>query len=95
MGMGTARPRRALLAALATLAAVLALGSGIARAADPAWTQRALALQYELGGDLGFRDAPWVGTHNSFNSTAEMGPTLSAQDSNQRITLVEQGMRSL
>jgi hypothetical protein len=98
MGLGSAHPRRVLPAALAALAAMLALGPGTAAGADPAWTQRALQLQYELGSDLGFRDAPWVGTHNSYNSTAEMGPTLSAQDSNQRITLVDQleeGMRSL
>ena len=44
------------------------------------------------------RDAPWVGTHNSFNSTAEMGQTISANDSNQRITIrdqLDQGIRSI
>ena len=59
-------------------------------AGDSDWVRDALADQYELGSTLPLRDAPWVGTHNSFNSTGEMGPTLSAQDSNQRITLVEQ-----
>ena len=54
------------------------------------WVDRALDLQYELGGDVGFDNAPVVGTHNSFNSIAEMGPTLSAQDSNQAINLVDQ-----
>jgi phosphatidylinositol-specific phospholipase C-like protein len=69
-----------------------------AATADSDWAQAALADQYELGSELGLRNAPWVGTHNSFNSTAEMGQTLSAQDSNQRITLSEQldqGIRSL
>ncbi len=44
------------------------------------------------------RNTPWVYTHNSYNSTAEMGPTLSARDPNQTITIVEQldqGVRSL
>jgi hypothetical protein len=67
-------------------------------AAASEWTQRALDDQYELGSSLPMVNAPWVGTHNSFNSTAEMGPALSAQDSNQRITLRDQldaGVRSL
>jgi hypothetical protein len=94
--------------ALAALAAALTAWAGTApagaqgmprdAAADSAWVQGALAHQYELGGDLGFRDAPWVGTHNSFNSTAEMGQTLSASDSNQRITIrdqLDQGIRSI
>jgi hypothetical protein len=44
------------------------------------------------------RDAPWPGTHNSFNSNAEMGPALSAKDSNQQLKIVDQlrlGVRSL
>ena len=68
------------------------------RAEDADRTQRALALQYELSSDLGYRDAPWVGTHNSFNSTAEVGDTLSARDSNQQIPIVAQldlGVRSI
>jgi hypothetical protein len=89
----------AILAASIVLATVvLAFAPGTAGASDAAWVQRSLALQYELGGALGFRDAPWVGTHNSFNSTAEMGPTLSANDSNQRITIrdqLDQGIRSI
>ena len=84
---------------IAILTAGASSAGGATRgAAGPSWVQRAMGLQYELGSDLGFRDAPWIGTHNSFNSTAEMGPTLSAQDSNQQITLVEQleqGMRTL
>src|SRR4051794_37516564 len=66
--------------------------------AAEAWTQRALALQYELGSDMPLRNAPWAGTHNSFNSSAEMGPTLSAMDSNQGLPLQDQlalGIRSL
>ena len=68
------------------------------RAADPKWVRQALALQYELSSDVGYRDAPWVGTHNSFNSPAEVGDTLSAGDSNQQIRIVEQldlGVRSI
>ncbi|HEV2075606.1 MAG TPA: hypothetical protein VGR10_05165, partial [Thermoleophilaceae bacterium] len=82
--------------AIATLAAILVTATS-AQAASPAieryqgsWVHRALGLQYELGGDVGFVDAPWVGTHNSFNSVAEMGPTLSNQDSNQKLSLVDQ-----
>ncbi|MEX2195196.1 MAG: hypothetical protein WD844_07900 [Thermoleophilaceae bacterium] len=65
---------------------------------EGSWAHRALGLQYDLAGDVGLRDAPWVGTHNSFNSVAEMGPTLSDVDSNQQLTLVDQlriGVRSL
>ncbi len=68
------------------------------RAADPEWARQALAMQYELSSDVGYRDAPWVGTHNSFNSPAEVGDTISANDSNQQIRIVEQlnlGVRSI
>jgi hypothetical protein len=54
------------------------------------WTDRALSLQFDLAGDVPLRDAPWVGTHNSYNSVAEMGPTLSDQDANQQLTLLDQ-----
>lgn len=54
------------------------------------WVDRALELQYALGGDVPLLNAPWIGTHNSFNSGAEMGNTLSAQDSNQKITIHDQ-----
>jgi hypothetical protein len=57
---------------------------------ERSWTHRALSLQSALGDDVGLRDAPWVGTHNSFNSIAEMGPTLSDLDSNQRLSLTDQ-----
>lgn len=53
-------------------------------------THRTLAFQHDLANDVPLRDAPWLGTHNSFNSTAEMGPALSAVDSNQRGTLLDQ-----
>jgi hypothetical protein len=51
---------------------------------------RALELQYELAGDVGIRDAPFVGTHNSYNSVAEMGQTISTSDANQEIPIVDQ-----
>jgi hypothetical protein len=84
----------------ADLNALLAPGParGAVAAFQGTWADRALALQYELAGDVGLRNAPWVGTHNSFNSIAEMGPTLSDLDSNQQLTLTEQlrvGVRSL
>lgn len=93
--------RRARLAACALVLLATAAAPAIAAESDPrtrADTQRALGLQYELGSDLGMIDAPWVGTHNSFNSIAEMGLALSPLDSNQRLTIRDQldlGMRSL
>ena len=57
---------------------------------ESSWVHRALGLQFELAHDLPLRNAPWIGTHNSFNSVAEMGPTLSDLDSNQQLTLVDQ-----
>ena len=53
------------------------------------WTHRALALQYELANDVPFANAPWLGTHNSFNSIA-YGYTPSRSDSNQQLTLTQQ-----
>ena len=50
---------------------------------------RRLALQYELGGDVPFANAPWLGTHNSFNTPEEL-PTLSHTDSNQQLSLRDQ-----
>ena len=61
------------------------------------WVHRALEYQFALAHDVPFRDAPWIGTHNSFNSTSE-APTLSHTDSNQQLSLVDQldiDMRSL
>lgn len=54
------------------------------------WVHRALGLQYALGSDVGLRNAPWVGTHNTFNSVAEMGPTLSDTDANQQLSIADQ-----
>jgi hypothetical protein len=56
---------------------------------ERSWTHRALGLQFELGNDVGFANAPWIGTHNSFNSAEEF-PTLSHTDSNQQLSLVDQ-----
>ena len=85
--------------ALAALCCAFFVASPTAVAASDAdWARGALADQYELGSSLPLRNTPWVGTHNSFNSSAEMGRTLSSQDSNQQITLVDQlnqGVRSL
>ena len=58
-----------------------------ASASAEIWTQRALGLQYELASDMPLRNTPWVGTHNSFNSVAEMGPALSPLDSNQKLPI--------
>jgi hypothetical protein len=65
---------------------------------EKSWTHRALGLQYSLANDVGFANAPWPGTHNSFNSIAEEGPSLSDTDSNQQLRLTDQlrlDMRSL
>ncbi len=99
--MGRTRVAAALAIGVTLASTVVAGASGQQterRAAGPDWAREALALQYELSSDVGYRDAPWVGTHNSFNSTAEVGNTLSANDSNQQITIVEQlelGIRSI
>ena len=58
---------------------------------------RALALQYELANDVPLRYAPWLGTHNSFNTTTRE-PTVSGLDSNQQLSMTDQlrvDMRSL
>ncbi len=86
------------LTALLALLALLAPAAHADAETDRAWVQRALALQYELADDVALANAPWISTHNSFNSQAEMGPALSAQDSNQQITIVDQlneGVRHL
>ncbi|MFL5839079.1 MAG: hypothetical protein ACJ77Z_01335, partial [Thermoleophilaceae bacterium] len=57
---------------------------------ERSWTHRALQMQYRLGNDLRFADAPWLGTHNSFNSIAQQGPALSTTDANQQLTLTDQ-----
>jgi hypothetical protein len=65
---------------------------------EKSWTHRALAFQYKLADGVGMSNAPWLGTHNSFNSIAQQGPALSTTDANQQLTLVDQlrmDMRSL
>lgn len=96
-----ARGARAIATVGAGAAIALVVGApahAAAPDAEPGWAQRALDLQYELGSEVGFTNAPWVGTHNSFNSTEQTGVALSSNDSNQQITLVSQldaGVRSL
>ena len=50
---------------------------------------RALALQYALGNDTPFRHASWLGTHNSFNTSARE-LTLSGSDANQQLSMTDQ-----
>ncbi|CAN5159615.1 hypothetical protein BH24ACT23_BH24ACT23_11040 [soil metagenome] len=90
-------------------ALALVVATCIGGAADPAsaqgppeprdgWIQQALGLQHELASDVGWTNAPWVGTHNSFNSIDQTGVALSSNDSNQKIDLEAQldaGIRSL
>jgi len=66
------------------------------------WVHRALVLQRALGDGLPWRDAQWLGTHNSFNSVPDgpddPPPGLSQLDSNQQLSMVDQldsDMRSL
>lgn len=53
------------------------------------WAHRTAAFQYRLGDPLPFRQAQWLGTHNSFNSAHDT-TTLSHEDSNQQLSLTEQ-----
>jgi hypothetical protein len=53
------------------------------------WVHSALGFQYELANTVPFLNSPWIGTHNSANSTSE-DPSLSHTDSNQQLTLPEQ-----
>jgi hypothetical protein len=50
---------------------------------------RTLALQQALGDDLPLRFAPWIGTHNSFNASAQAA-TPSQLDANQQLSLTDQ-----
>jgi hypothetical protein len=52
-------------------------------------THRILGFQYDLGRDVGFANAQWIGTHNSFNSPSEE-TTVSSTDSNQQRSLTDQ-----
>ena len=79
------------------VAALCAIVMPASASAAP-WVQHTLGLQYELASDMPLRNTPWVGTHNSFNSVAEMGPALSPLDSNQKLPIVDQlqlGVRSV
>ena len=87
---------------ISALLVLAAIGLPATAHADPtrdAWVQDALASQYELGSSLPLVNAPTIGTHNSFNSPAEMGITVSAGlNPNHAIPLVDQlelGIRSL
>ncbi len=84
--------------ALAALLSTLVAAPAAAGADTRNQTLRQLDLQYELAGDVPLANAPWVFTHNSYNSPAEMGVALSPQDRNQDLTVVDQldeGVRSL
>jgi hypothetical protein len=56
---------------------------------EASWTHRTLAFQSRLGDRVPFADAPWIGTHNSFNDVGE-SPTVSHTDSNQQLGLADQ-----
>lgn len=100
-----------LMATRLRLAAVAALtAAGLALAAAPAasaddvdafagsWLDSAMRAQYDLGSDLAFKNAPLIGTHNSFNSVEELGPSASSSATNQSHDLTDQldfGVRSL
>lgn len=78
-------------AMLVSMALVLALsGSAAGASFHGSWLDRALGLQYRLSGDVGLADAPFIGTHNSFNSVAEMGQTSATADPNQQLSIVDQ-----
>jgi hypothetical protein len=73
--------------------AAVPLSPAVSEAAVSAYEKsdlhRALQLQQDLGNDLPFRSASWIGTHNSFNETTRT-PTLSGLDSNQQLSMVDQ-----
>ncbi len=92
------RLRTALSAAVASTSLALAFALAAAPSAGAAdvpgfsgtWLESALRTQYDLGGDLAFKDAPLLGTHNSFNSQEEMGAELSPFEINQQLDLTDQ-----
>jgi hypothetical protein len=53
------------------------------------WLHRTLAFQYRLGDSLPLVNAPWIGTHNSFNTATER-PSVSGVDANQQLSLTDQ-----
>ena len=57
---------------------------------ETSWLGHALELQHRLGDGLPLFDAMWVGTHNSFNTIANSPPSISNNDSNQHVSLVDQ-----
>jgi hypothetical protein len=59
-------------------------------AQEASWLGQTLELQHRLGDALPLRDAMWVGTHNSFNTVANNPPSISNNDSNQHVSLVDQ-----
>lgn len=88
----TTMPRVPLIAAALLAALLVPVTTASADAIDDherSWLHRTLAFQYELGAPLPLRNAPWIGTHNSYNSTSEPG-TLSGQDPNQQLSLTDQ-----
>lgn len=85
------RSRVLALAAISFAALALPLsGSAAGAGFHGSWVDRALDLQYQLGGDVPMRNAPIIGTHNSFNSVAEMGLTAATADPNQQLSIVDQ-----
>lgn len=76
------------LASAVVLAPAVSVASGATQLRP--WLDRALKLQYELSGDVGLRNAPLIGTHNSYNSVAEMGLTIGTSDPNQQLSIVDQ-----
>ena len=88
------RIRSALIAAVAAAGLALA-GAPAAHAADVpgftgTWLDSALRAQYDLGSDLAFKNAPLLGTHNSFNSTEELGSEVTTEQVNQTHDLTDQ-----
>ena len=85
------RFRSLAFAAISFAALLLALsGSAAGAVFQGSWVDRALDLQYGLAGDVPLRNAPFLGTHNSFNSVAEMGTTSATTDPNQQLAIVDQ-----
>jgi len=86
--------------AVACCVGALAVPATAAAVPEPqeGWTQRALDIQYDVAGDVGWTNMPWIGTHNSYNSRQQTDVALSSNDANQKITNVKQleaGLRSL
>lgn len=69
------------------------LASKVTQAATVAylqsWVHRTAQFQYALGNPVAFKDAQWIGTHNSFNSLVSQF-TPSHADSNQQLSMPQQ-----